>query len=172
MGKAQAPPPVVRTGQVWEDKDPRNAGRTLRVESVHAGEGKAVCVVLTNARAGTYRSPVGSRVRIALKRFVPRRNGYALISEPKVIGLSAEEQAERFVECFTILPPHVSEKAHTVLVALFKEHARDQRHLCAASVPGFGDAYTVDPNPLSAHEQALLSAHAAVLNAPEPGNNP
>jgi hypothetical protein len=81
---------------------------------------------------------------------------------------SAREQAETFLNSLN-LSSSIREAAFDVLVLRFKEHARDQRFLCAESVPYEGVAPYIDPNPLVAHADALTAAHAAVMNAPEPG---
>lgn len=62
-----------------------------------------------------------------------------------------------------------AERLHHLVLRQLREAASDQRHLCAEAVPTLGAATNVDPNPLEAHAQALSAAHAAVLNAPEPG---
>lgn len=172
MSKESHPPHEVREGQTWADNDPRAKGRTLRVESIVPTDegGYAVCKVLTvplASRAGRRRR-LNGQVRIALRRFKPNRNGYRLISEPSRIGKSAKERAEEVAGLAGI--PHTVGSAFLASVErLFKEHARDQRHLCAESVPAPYEAPTVRPNPLDAHSDALLSAFAAVMNAPEPG---
>lgn len=51
----------------------------------------------------------------------------------------------------------------------FREHARDQRHLCAESIPNESEPVLVHPSPPQAHADALNAACAAVMNAPEPG---
>jgi hypothetical protein len=50
-----------------------------------------------------------------------------------------------------------AEMCRAAAIRHFKEHARDQRHLCAEALPVSGDNET-DP-------------HAAVKNAPEPGKH-
>ena len=82
MSEPQAP--EVRPGQVWEDTDPRHAGRTIRVDALisKGTDGvltHAVCTVLTVSR-NVGRSQVGNKTRpIALSRFRPYNRGYQLV---------------------------------------------------------------------------------------------
>ncbi len=49
------------------------------------------------------------------------------------------------------------------LLTLFKEIARDQRHSCAEAVQG------ISSNGFYVQERIVRRAHAAAMNAPEPG---
>lgn len=73
---------------------------------------------------------------------------------------SAESQAKDFL---TLVGPALAENRpdllHTLTLA-FKEHARDQRHLCAESIP-----FKLPDTQF----QAL--AHSIVMNTPAPGMN-
>lgn len=84
------PGPGVRVGQVWTDADYRNAGRTLRVDTI--SDGRAVCTILTNAdghqrllddKRGSYggQDMRGKTVRIRLDRFRPTSTGYRLVTD-------------------------------------------------------------------------------------------
>lgn len=81
---------------------------------------------------------------------------------------SAKEHAQQ-VAGWAGLPDTVGSAFVELVERSFREHARDQRHLCAEAVPAPNDAYTVRSNPLNAQQDALNAAHAAVMNAPEPG---
>jgi hypothetical protein len=81
---------VIRVGQVWADNDPRNEGRTIRVDRIedhlhgHGGltgrVAHAVCTVLTPATEyPTART--GHQVTIRVSRMRPTSNGYRLIPE-------------------------------------------------------------------------------------------
>lgn len=63
----------VAVGQVWEDCDPRQEGRTIRVNSV-AGL-YAHCEVLTDS-ATSKRSSVGRQMKIRLDQFWPTSRGF------------------------------------------------------------------------------------------------
>ncbi|HET9889704.1 MAG TPA: hypothetical protein VFQ42_04315 [Mycobacterium sp.] len=94
---------VVKPGTLWADCDPRQVGRTLRVDRIttavfgtldgqHGGEVPyAVCTVAT-ARGG---KPVrsGRRVTIRLSRFRPTSNGYRLVSEQLALAGVDEKPA-------------------------------------------------------------------------------
>jgi hypothetical protein len=74
--------PVVAVGQVWEDSDPRSAGRRILITVVDLANGRARGMVFTQARN------VGDdehRTRwISLKRFRPHHRGYRLLSTPDI----------------------------------------------------------------------------------------
>jgi hypothetical protein len=68
--------PVVRPGQVWEDKDPREPGRQVKVVDVDGGEsGIAICEVVfgTGQRPNAW----GRKTRIRVSRL---RSGFRLAS--------------------------------------------------------------------------------------------
>lgn len=67
----------VKPGQVWADNDPREEGRTLRVERIE--DDKAICTVLSNRSVGSYTASVGRITRISLRRFRPTSTGYRLV---------------------------------------------------------------------------------------------
>jgi hypothetical protein len=71
-----AEPITVKPRQIWQDCDPRSAGRYLLVEEV----GPTHAVVLQVDRRGEV---VGKerRTRIRLDRFRPTSNGYRLIKD-------------------------------------------------------------------------------------------
>lgn len=71
---------TIQPGQIWEDADPRSAGRTLRV--VEVGVRRAVCEVVTDRR-GAYQSSVGRKVAIRLERMQDGKRGYRLAAEPE-----------------------------------------------------------------------------------------
>jgi hypothetical protein len=62
------------------------------------------------------------------------------------------------------------------LLQEFKEVARDQRHQCAEAVAAAGVAHTTDYSRIPNVEWDAFAtadrAHAAVMNAPEPGAAP
>lgn len=62
--------PDVQVGQVWSDKDPRQAGRTVEVMAVKPDEDPPVAVVRMNTTAyNVSRSSIGRRTTIRLDRF-------------------------------------------------------------------------------------------------------
>lgn len=90
-GHRRAPSPIVRAGQVYADCDPRNAGRTLRVDSFaygnpRAGSGDdhrvpyAVCTVLTQPENRPW-ALTGRQVTIRVSRMRPASNGYRLVED-------------------------------------------------------------------------------------------
>lgn len=60
----------VRTGQVWENVDPRYAGRVFQVLMVREDMGYAI-----TQKAG------GRLGKVSLKRFRPMTNGYRLVRD-------------------------------------------------------------------------------------------
>lgn len=75
--------PTLRVGQVWEDMDPRCAGRTLLIETL-AANGTVTSRTLT-PRKVTARTPAGYRLQtvgrtqtIAASRFRPGSRGFRL----------------------------------------------------------------------------------------------
>lgn len=105
---------TVRVGQIWADNDPRNAGRTLRVDAVAAG--KALCTTLTNADDqqrgldGVGRLPKswytdrrGKQTKISLKRFKPNATGYRLV----------EDAPTRCESCDRVLPASEARAGYT-----------------------------------------------------------
>lgn len=69
--------PTVLPGQVWADNDPRESGRTLRVDTTDTTH--AVCTVLTDRTQQRPGQPsAGKTTRIALRRFRPTSTGYRL----------------------------------------------------------------------------------------------
>ncbi len=77
--------PEVRPGQVWADNDPRNRGRTLRVESVHAADDHRsepyARVTVQKVSRNVTRTEVGEKRTILLRRMRPTRNGYRLVED-------------------------------------------------------------------------------------------
>jgi hypothetical protein len=79
----------VRPGQVWADANPRQAGRTLRVERIEchilqvgsllAEVPHAVCTVLTRADGDDRRT--GHQVTIRVSRMRPTSTGYRLVTD-------------------------------------------------------------------------------------------
>ncbi len=83
--------PDVRPGQVWADNDPRNKGRLLRIESVHAADDHRpepyARVTVQKVSRNVTRTEVGEKRTILLRRLRPTRNGYRLVEaapEPEV----------------------------------------------------------------------------------------
>lgn len=87
----RAPSPIVRAEQVWADCDPRNAGRTIRVDrfeyhtftapSVPDGQVPyAVCTVLTQPDDRPW-ALTGHQVTIRVSRMRPTSNGYRLVED-------------------------------------------------------------------------------------------
>lgn len=66
----------VEPGTVWADKDPREAGRTVLVDSVDTRF--AQCTVLTAASYRGAGARTGHRTRISLERL---RTGFRLVDE-------------------------------------------------------------------------------------------
>lgn len=86
---------------------------------------------------------------------------------------SARECAE---EAYSEVHVIGSDAAIDVLERLFKEHARDQRHACAEAVCAIDVTYpllrgTARVDMEAACDHALSDAHAAVMNAPAPGED-
>ncbi len=75
----------VRPGQVWADNDPRNAGRLLRVESVHPADDHRsepyARVTVQKVSRNVTRTEVGEQRTILLRRMRPTRNGYRLVED-------------------------------------------------------------------------------------------
>lgn len=69
----------VRPGQVWADNDYREAGRTVRIDSVD--DRYAYCTVLTGRASQGSSARTGHKTRIALARMRPTSTGYRLESE-------------------------------------------------------------------------------------------
>ncbi|MFC6080981.1 hypothetical protein [Sphaerisporangium aureirubrum] len=78
----------VRPGQVWADADPRNAGRTVRIDSVDSRH--AFYTVLTNSTkaqddidrgGGHFTDTRGRKSRILLHRMKPTSRGFRLIQD-------------------------------------------------------------------------------------------
>lgn len=78
----------VRPGQVWADNDPRNEGRTLRVDEV--GGEVVLCTVLTLShlvqelvdKGSPWAKDVRGKQRtISLRRFKPTSTGYRLLED-------------------------------------------------------------------------------------------
>lgn len=82
---------------------------------------------------------------------------------------SAEERAN---ELLAICRRELTGESYRELVraaaASFKDHARDQRHLCATSVLAVADRYA--PGEVAVPRVMGSIAHYAVLNAPEPNS--
>lgn len=58
----------VRSGQVWEDTDPRQGGRTVEVLTIDSDQGIVVVRLNTPAR-NVSRNAIGRHTRIRLDRF-------------------------------------------------------------------------------------------------------
>jgi hypothetical protein len=73
----------VAVGQIWEDNDPRSAGRTIRITEVDQAKERARGEVLSVARnVGEHQ--VGHRTRwIKFSRFRPVQRGYRLRANPE-----------------------------------------------------------------------------------------
>ena len=74
----------VEVGQVWEDNDPRSAGRRLRVLAVDATH------AIVQSPTG-----LGRKTRIRLDRFRATSTGYRRISPPGRTGPDAPEVSGR-----------------------------------------------------------------------------
>lgn len=79
---------TVRPGQIWADDDPRQHGRTIRVERIeHPGGGYpassriVLCTVLTLAGGRTPTWGRDRQVRIQVDRMRPGRTGYRLVQD-------------------------------------------------------------------------------------------
>jgi len=83
----------VKVGQIWSDKDKRRIGRTIRVDSINAGQ--AVCKVVTPGLSKG--KPV---VRIRVDRFRPKY--YTLKDSIALPNLAAKHLAAKPVK---IIPP-------------------------------------------------------------------
>lgn len=77
--------PRVQPGQTWADADPRSAGRTLRVDTVHTDGHYAQCTVLTVGR-NVSETQIGHTTRIRLDRFDGGSRGYRLVAEARMDG--------------------------------------------------------------------------------------
>ncbi len=79
--------PDLQPGQVWKDNDPRNKGRLLRVQSVHAADDTHpepyVRVTVERTSRNVRKKEVGEQRTIKQRRFRPTRNGYALVEHPQ-----------------------------------------------------------------------------------------
>lgn len=74
MTETPAPAP----GQIWEDNDPRLAGRQVRIVEL---DGTHALVVLHQPRPPVSSAKPGRRTRIRLDRFRPTSTGYRYIGE-------------------------------------------------------------------------------------------
>jgi len=72
----QQPIVPLEVGQLWDDCDPRNAGRRVRV--VEVGGSHAVVIAVRSADAALSRIP--RRGRVALWRFRPGSGGFRLVA--------------------------------------------------------------------------------------------
>jgi len=84
------PQPVVRVGQVWEDDDPRSAGRVLKVIKIinEPGFARAECEVIAVAR-NVSRDRIGKTTRISIRRMRPGSRGYRYVGEAVESGGAA-----------------------------------------------------------------------------------
>jgi hypothetical protein len=77
----EKPKPDVRVGQVWQDNDPRENGRYLRIIDVDASRA-TVRRVAYNETDGIAADLPGVRAtRIRLDRFRPTSAGYRLVQD-------------------------------------------------------------------------------------------
>lgn len=68
--------PDVRRGQVWEDNDPRSAGRQLLIELVMHRPDEEPYALCRSPHSETSR-----RSRIKFRRFRPNSTGYRLVRD-------------------------------------------------------------------------------------------
>jgi len=77
--------PEVQVGQTWADNDPRNRGRLIRIESVHAADKTHpepyVRVTVQHVSRNVRKGEVGEQRTIKIRRLRPTRNGYRLVEE-------------------------------------------------------------------------------------------
>lgn len=79
--------PTVAVGQLWANNDPRSSGRILRIVEIGKAEaaGFVFAEVVQSARSCRRLVP-GRRVRIAIARLKPTRNGYRLLDADEADG--------------------------------------------------------------------------------------
>lgn len=70
--------PTPEVGQVWEDSDPRSAGRQIRIDRI---AGSYAFVTTVKDADNAMRSSVGHATKILLHRFRPGSSGYQLLEE-------------------------------------------------------------------------------------------
>lgn len=73
----ETPAPAV--GQVWQDADPRAAGRRVRIVAIDGD--RAVCALVVPRAGDVLAAKPGRRTRIRLDRFRPTRTGYQFVGE-------------------------------------------------------------------------------------------